>query len=514
MANNVSCRAYSSFLVSQEPVYDSLITRDIRPNDSEWLGYFKTNPFEAYSGVEHTFDRIHQVQPDVTQPWKATPTGACVGSPCDPDENTIGWGWSRGTYNLVEQHWATKLICFEEVMTKTQARQHFSQIIDNILRPASVTINSDFIQRNVFELSAKKICVSAGLPEFTATWDPGSYRFLNTTCDPTGRLTAPVLQDQAWDMMMLGAAKVGSDGFSNLHLRTDVDTLRYLTREDPDLKEAWRFQTFGGAAAEFYKYGFSAKVGDWMARAILFPMRFNKIADGRYQRVLPFENLSALEGLKKEPTQAYKRAQYQLSHGVNPGALIVKPFVAQALNPEMPFMIREYAGKWRFAMDNLGEDDCGRAIENYRRNKGKFWADFKLAIKDEHPEWLITWFHKRDRPCITIIPTCNEDPGYPAQNYNMDFDPCPIESEISLQAIANQLGEFGIAANTIKVNGIAITHGAVSSVDFATLVTDLQNAWAAATQDGTWTAGDAATHTLTLTNPTVESVVIPWLQVG
>lgn len=516
MPEQIGCKKYASYLASDLPQYDAQIIKDIRPTNAEWMGYFKTSTFDAYTGVSHSYDRVHSVYPDTTRPWTATSGGtACVGTPCDPNENVIGWGWSRETYSLEEQSWATDLICFDEVMTKTRAKEHFAQIIEEILRPGTKIIHSAWIQRKVAELAQTKICVAPGLPSFTFTWDPGSYRFLNTTEDPTGRLTAPILQDQAWDQYLFGGTMADKNGFSPLHLRTDKDTLRYLTREDPVLQDAWRFERFNGASEAFYKYGFHAQVGDYMATAMLFPMRFNKITNGRYQQILPFTNDSAYEGLKQEPNDDYKRAQYQFSYITNPGALNIKPFRAEALNPNMPYLVRDYGGKWRFAIHDLGADRNGIAIENTRMNKGKFFADFRLAVKAEHPEWLALYFHKVDRPCIVMVNTCNDDPGYPDQDYTMAFDPCACAAEIVMTALANQIQEYEIAANTIRVNGAAITHLAITGADLATLVSNLDTEWGNVGYDGTWSLVDAPTRVIKLAfaagEQTVESVEIPWV---
>lgn len=516
MPKIVPCAAYANFLVSQEPVYDEMILQDIRPIDAEWMGYFKTRPWDAYSGDSHTFDRIHSVFPDITRPWNAVEGGACIGRPCDPAENTIGWGWSREQYGMEAVSWATNLICFDSTMLLTHARQHFAQIIEKILRPATKIINSAFIMRKAIELAQTKICVSSGFPEITQfTWDPGGYVFLNTDCDPTGRLTTSILQNYAWDQYLVGGNTADENGFSPLHLKTDRDTLRYMTREDPVLTNAWRFQAFTGQNPEYYKYGFHGQVGDYLARALMFPWRFNKIGAGRYQVVLPYVNVQAGEGLKQDPNPDYKRAKYQLSLVCNPGAIEIQPFNPIALNPNMPFMVRDYGGRWQFVMDNLGADASGRAIDNRRRNKGQFIADFQYAAKAMHPEWLLAFFHMVDTPCETIIGICNPDPGYPAQSYNSEIAPCPCAAAFDVTAELNQLERFAISANTIRINGAAITHAAVNAATLAALVTALDGIWTTGSLDGDWAVEDAATNLISLSftaaETAIEDLVVPFL---
>lgn len=514
--SNLSCKQYASYLASDLPQYDALVTKDIRPLLAEMIGFFRASTFDAYSGASHSFDRFHSVFPDTTRPWLEQSGTACVGSPCDPPENVIGWGWSRETYALENQSWASPLICFDEVMTKTRAREHFENIISQTLRPAAQRIMSAYLLRKAAELAQKKVAVTTGLPEFTFTWDPGGYIFLNTSEDPTGRLTANILQNEVMGQYLVGGTTAGDDGFSPLKLFTDMLTLKYLQVQDPVLTDAWRFSQFTNAAKEFYQYGFAGTVGDYMVRTLLAPMRFNKIAPGRYQQVLPYDNVAAFEGIKSEPNQDYQNAQYQFSYIAQSDALNIKPFRAQAVNPNMPFLVRDYGGQWKFATNDLGADQAGNPIANYRGNKGKFYADFRLAVKPEHPEHLVLFFHKTDRACITIVDTCNEDPGYPDQNYQMAFDPCDCPSEVVITALANQDDLYTIPANSIRVNGSTITHAAITNAaNLAALVAALDTLWGTTLgYDGTWTVLSAPNRTIKLAfapgEQPVETIELTW----
>lgn len=499
MPQVIPCEQYASFLVSQLPYYDKAILKDIRPTDTDFMGYYQTSPFAAYTDVTHTFDRFRHVYPDTARPWEDRTSTSCAGAPCDPPANVIGWGWTRDTYTLQRHGLETDLICFDEVMQLTRAKEHFNQIITDVLRPSTIATMDAWFQRQTAELSQYKVCVSSGLPAFTFSWDPNGYYFLNTDQDPTGRLTTPILQNQVWLQYAVGGATRGADGFSNLHLRTDIDTLRYMEREDSDIQPAWRFMNFTNASKEFYKYGFKGQVGDFMVRALLKPLKFNKVAAGRYQQVLPYTNSAATQGLGSDPNTDYIRAKYAFSFVTNPGGLEIKPFVPEAVNPEMPFLVRDYGGKWRFAIDNLGADAAGAPIANYRRNKGKFYADFQFAAKPAHPEWLMTFFHKCDTPCVTIVDICNPDPGYPAQDYDMANTPCSCDQSFTIGARANAQETYTVAANSIRVDGAAITHVAIDAATLNDFVTDLQTVWTAAGYDGTWSVVSAPNRTIKVT---------------
>ena len=102
---------------------------------------------------------------------------------------------------------------------------------------------------------------------------------------------------------------------------------------------------------------------------------------------------------------------------------------AQPVNPEMPFSSRNFGGKWQFVMDNLGAGENGCVVENKRRNKGQFIADFKLAIRPLYTEFINVFFHRREPFCVPEISNCSTDPGYPTQSYDSCNMAC--ESEIT-----------------------------------------------------------------------------------
>lgn len=490
----ISCSQFQTFLASQEPVFDREILRDIRPMSGDLMGYYITGGFDAYTGTQHTFDRFNHVFPNVTAPWNSVTGGNCIGQPCDPNENKIGWGWTRNQYGLEEQSWGSDLLCFDQIMTKTKAKEHFRQIVDDILRPATTWIMTYWLMRKAAELADHKWVAGASMSPFTFTWDPGGFIFLNTTADPTSKLTPNMLRSRIRRQYFLGAIQAGKEGFDRLELHTDMDTFHDLAKEDPFLKSAWRFGDFEPASKQFYQYGFSGWVGDFMVKCLQFPMRFNRVSAGRYQVVLPYKNVAADEGIKSEFNEDYDKAQYQWSLINNRRAIRVMPFRPEAVNQTMPFLVRDYGGRWKFVKDNLGADRAGRPIDNSRGNKGKFIADFRLAAKPEHTEWLELCFHLVDKPCIVEIGVCNEYPGAPAQAYDSDNAECACPAEIELVAIANSGGTYAISANSIVANGSVATHGAISGANLAAFVVDLQTKWAAAGFDGTWSVVDAPTR--------------------
>jgi hypothetical protein len=163
-------------------------------------------------------------------------------------------------------------------------------------------------------------------------------------------------------------------------------------------------------------------------------------------------------------------------------------------------------------MDNLtcGTDVNGNpiAVDNIRRNKGKFIADFSLATKSQYPEFAELILTLREPACIVGLPPCADDPGYPEQDYSSANDACPTEEVVLVDTpILGPDGTYEIVENTIQCSGIQIVHSAITGeTTLADLVVQLNDLAGAL---GTW-AVDGVTITLTTTSCT--SIALPWTQ--
>lgn len=444
MANDsiISCENFTQFLVDQLPVYDKLILEDIRPMDG-WIGHVKTGTFEAYSGTEHTLDRFNHVYPDTTKAWTRTQAGNCIGTPCDKTEHCIGWGATRITYYLEEQSWSTPLLCFDQLMHITKARENFRYIIGGILKPATSTIMSNFLRRRALTIgTGKKWVADANMTDFTATWVTvgDSELYLDVSAEPTSRLTPQMLQRRVSPLMLMGY--FGKNPFGDkkdiplIELVTGMETLWDLDKQvcDSNISGAWRF-TEWTAANQYWRYGFNGQLGNYATRADPMEMRFNRVgpvAGGliRFQFIQPYINVASsgaggAPGLRSIENPDWQAAQYSISFIWHKMAMEALVSDATPVNPEMPFSSRNFGGRWQFVKNNLGADVDGCVIENKRGNKGQFIADFKLAIRPMYTEFAEAIFHKRQRACITVCDVCEDDPGYPTQDYNSCNEPCP-----------------------------------------------------------------------------------------
>ncbi len=455
---DLNCCSFPQFLVSNEPFYDELIVYDIRPTDNTWIGNVATGTFPPGTGVEHRLNRFKNVWPNTTKTWTRTSYAGCIGTPCDKDEHCIGWGSSQLVYYLEEQSWATPLLCFDQLMHVSAAQEQFQQIITDILRPATSAIQSTFLRKRTFLHADRKIQANATQSAFTGVFTTVGDEeiYFDCSCNPNDvfKLVPQMLQRQFSPLMRIGYA--GKNPFKEtapyLELVTSIEQCWELDKLGgstgwgsgaPSLSGNWRFTDFN-ATDKYWRYGFSGQIGNFMVRVDPFELRFNFVIDRgagaapnryRYQVILPYVNEvtsggldsasgGAEPGLGSADNPDYELAQFAFTFITHKMGITALMFDSKPINPEMPFSSRNWAGRWSFVMNNLGADGDGNVIENKRGNKGQFIADFKQAIRPEHPEFLVVFFNRREPLCVPTIGNCNPSPGYPAQTYGSCDDVC------------------------------------------------------------------------------------------
>ena len=448
------------FLVDQTPRFDELIMEDIRPTDG-WLYNVKTGTVPMGTPVEITMDRFRSVFPNTTKVWqKVVANGpGCSGAPCDPPEHQIGWGADRLTYFAEQQTWATPLICYDQDMHITAAEQHIAQIIDEILRPATINLSSNFLRKRHLLWAKKKWQANKYLSDFTYQWVLGGPNgdeeiYFDCSVNPNAVfLLAPQMLQNRWTYLML-KGYAGKNPFKDtlpfIELVTDMDTLWSLEHLGgqvgvggvPSVTGNWRFESWT-ESTNYWRYGFTGSIGNYAVRSDPMGLRFNYVTDlgasanggngnrYRYQVVLPYRNgittgAGGSAGLGSDVNSDYQNAQYCISQIHHKMGMEMLTSDAGALNPEMPFGHRDFGGKWQFQMHDLGADSSGVAIKNAWQNKGRFAAWFKYYIRPLHYEFMEAIFHKREQFCVPELNTCNPDPGYPQQEYSSSLPTCPV----------------------------------------------------------------------------------------
>jgi len=337
------------------------------------------------------------------------------------------------------------LQCFDQQFHISHAKEHWDQIVAKILRPATTEIQNQFIRAWALEYSGKRYCACAGLPEFDYGLQAdanGDYTILCTSQRPTSLLTPGMLQYAYGPLLLDGYfGESPFQGKTNLPLAalvTDLDTcwlLQHLNHDagvggTPSIADNWRF-TQWDAANEYWRYGLSGQIGNFAVEVDALAPRFNYMDQNgpadtpyRFQAVAPYLPGAATHGIKNIPNPDYQTAQVRGTFIWHKSALQLQTAETTTINPEMPFLKRNQAGKWWFAMHDLGADCNGRAIDNTRLNKGIWKADFQQGVRPRHTEWTRFFLHLSQPPAITIIPPTVTSEGYPEQDYNCACEDC------------------------------------------------------------------------------------------
>ena len=502
---------FSQLLLTQLPIYVEQILRDVRPTDG-LMGHVQSGQWDPFKGIQQTQDRFRNVKANVAKSWEDVSETSCEGAPCDPIENEICWGWDRTTFGQQRQSWKSQMLCFDQLISATQAVEHIDQIVSEILRPATQDITSMYVRKKALDLAGNKLLANATMSPFTFTWNTVGNEdlYLVPSAWPTSKLTPEMIQRQLPRMRNLGYfGKWTNDPFWGgydqfAELLTDDDTVWELDKiaANSRISDQWRFSMWD-AAHEYYKYGMGGQIGNYMTHVDPLSLRFNRTAANGAQVVLPFKNEAATVGIGSTDNADYHNAQYQISFIWHRFSWSLLTQQLQQVNPMMPFLVRGLNGQWNFAIDNLGADCDGKAIANYRKNKGFFWADFRLAAKPMYTEWLTAIFHMREPKVIYEIAPCAADPGYPAQEYSSACDGC--ETTYRWEPDADSEGNYVLAANSVTCNDDPVANGAISSATVGALATDLNND-AEMGALGTWSADGTD---LVLTDATCKPY-LPW----
>ena len=528
----ISCQAFANYISSKIEHLDEAIVLSMHPLDSQWIGHVSTGQFKAEDGVEHTWDRLENVFPQLG-PWKDVQAASCVGTPCDKVQTKVGLGFTRDSYKLQETDYATDLFCWDQILSKDRASEQFAHFIKVLRRVSTIVWSYRFRTEALRIAKWKWVCNNNGLTPITATWD-ATMTILTLTptiagqsAMPTSRLQAGHLQRRVDPQIRAGAdgPKIDKNSAPKLELVTNMDTVWNLCEGDPTLTDHWRFNNFEDAG-KYYRYGWTGSVGNYGLRSDAFSLRFNVLSNNAatgvvvLQVVFPYNNIAATEGIKEDVNADYDNTRVQLDfihHRMAMTSLVREP---RAINPEMPFAARDFAGRWQFVMDNL---TCGFAtvvdsvtglptqipiaVNNELRNKGKFVTSFGGAIQAKYPELEEGFFSLRGPACLVDIAECAADPGYPAQNYSSANAPCPSSNVVITQTpTLNALtGTYEVVLNSIQCNGMEIIHPAITgTTNLTDLVTQMNSLLSAM---GTWAVSGAA---ITLTGPNCTTISIPW----
>lgn len=442
---------------------------------------------------------------------------SCVGTPCDKTSTKVGLGFTRDSYKLQEKQYETDLFCWDLILSADRATQQFAHFIRVLRRISTIVWSYRFRTEALRIAKFRWVCGNNTLIPVNATWDATMTLLTltpviaGTNTLPTSQLGARHLQRRVDPQIRAGAdgPTIDKNSAPMLDFVTSMDTVWNLTEGNPELSDHWRFQQFSDAT-KFYKYGWTGSVGNYGLRSDAYSLRFDIVSNNAatgvtvLQVIFPYNNIAATEGIKEDVNSDFDVARVQVDFIWHRKAMTSLVRDAKAINPEMPFAARDFAGKWQFVMDNL---TCGTVnvtdavtggvvtvpipVNNERRNKGKFITDFSGAIQAEYPELGEAFISLHGPACIVDIPVCAADPGYPAQNYSSANAPCATTAITIVQTpiLNSATGTYEIPRDSVLCNGIQVVHDPITgTTTVSALVAQLNVVLAGL---GTWTVSGA-----------------------
>jgi hypothetical protein len=443
---------FAATLSTRREHLDNDIIRDVTPLQN-WVANTISGEFPPYAGVSHTFTRMNRIMPDLSGCWKRREEELCEGTPCDPDTKEIGMGYTRDGYFLEGVSYDSDLICFDQTLLADQAEEQYQMYIEN-LRDATVLINNNRVRTQALLGCGRKIVASApNGPQFTFTTNADCTK-IRPSAFPQSILTIQLLQRQYERLKLNGYFGKMPEMSGMAQLVTDDTTAWNLLQGNATDQNLFRF-TDWAEGGRLWKYGITNAVGNFGIRYDDHSLRYQKDPNGLDLDVIyPYTNVPATAGIKGDVNQAYIDAPYQIDFIWHPKVMEVKWRQAKSVNPMMPFLNRSYAGDWRFVMDNLTKNVNGvcTPVDNTRRNKGKFIADWENAVKWTYREYTMAILTQRQQSCVVNVPTCSPQTAYVYQNYNSANDVCPLNTLCFTPS-----GNGPYTVNGVTCNGSPVT---------------------------------------------------------
>lgn len=288
---------------------------------------------------------------------------------CELTPELVEFGQTERTMQMQRRNIQTQEFCVEDLRADHQIQQ-VAKAIDKNLAWITDYVWDSRDRREYIRLAEHKVTEKA-------TVDINATSFVAGT-PPTSRLTWGTLE-QIYNQLKLedgGMSAVGrtSNNRPVYDLFTDGNTIRDLIRQDPDLREDFRFAFMGEGINSplLSSLGVGITYNGWRLIEDRFPLREN-IETGAYVSVAPYTDPEATtKGKKQLVNQDYLYATYQTSVVHIPSVftqLVPKPISSIG---SMKFNPVNYMGDFQFL--NIKDKVC-----NPRGTKGFFDAVFASA---------------------------------------------------------------------------------------------------------------------------------------
>lgn len=305
---------------------------------------------------------------------------------CQPTPETLKFGQTLRPMNVARRNIQTDDFCINDLANDFQVGKVLDNMMD-ILAYVTEWVWMNRIQNEYYRLADHKITETSSGFNMSATTH-------NPALPPTSRLLIGTLEQIYQELSLTGSRGDGVVGWGYngrpiFELFTDAITSRDLIRQDPDIREDFRFAYEGkGEDSPLMftpgtPYSYSGFKHTW----IKFPPRW-EIVNGAYVRVYPYDApTTTTKGWKTNISNAYRYATYQTSFIFIPTVqtlLMERP----STNPggRVKFDYASHMGEFEFLV--IKDKKC-----NPRGELGFFDALFASASEPGHTELAFAIMH-------------------------------------------------------------------------------------------------------------------------
>lgn len=413
----INCAQFSNYLARRTPNFMPEFIKDWHPTDVSNISLYKGKEWKNFTGTEHTRDRIHVAMPNDPGDWEQMRIEDCLTAPCDPANGQVDWGSTRYVFGKFRRAYKTRILCLDQLKHVEQAKEQMQGIWEGLAKVPEHVI-ADWIKfRQAIGAKQLFICgANQSTMTVTASLFTGGLTTINLANDnnlPTSKLTMPYLQGRTQTLQYNGYFRGKWTPMGKFQLMTDLDSSTELTNANPALSSMYDAADFekGG---KLFAYGVMGGAGNFLFRPQPYPARFVRTSPGILKRVWPFQNVAATVGLKPDLDSQYVNAPYQISVIPHEEARVIYNNSIPSIHPELKFGSRDLWGKWKWiddaylvAYDPATGASC--AMDNPRKNKGYFLADFEAGIEDVRPELECVILHLRESPAVADLPRAAGD---------------------------------------------------------------------------------------------------------
>lgn len=388
--------------------------KDLLPRDVPFLSLYENKVWDSFTGDTHTWDRIHVAMPNDAGDWEQMDATACAMAICDPESRQIDWGATRASFHKFRRAWKTRILCLDQLRHVEEAEQQLEAIWQGLAKVPEY-IQADWLKYQQ-ALGSDFIypCSSSVAPvTTTAAMFTGGLNLFNIGAGnlPTSKLVMPFLMQQIPRLQYNGYFDGEFVPAGMFKLITDIQTAYDLCNGNPALTQMFQAADFekGG---KYFKYGAMMGCGNFLIQIHPYPPRFNPTTTaGVLRRVWPFQNMPTTVGMRPTVDPQYENACYQISVIPHRKAREIYTGEIPSIHPEFKFGSRDLWGKWKWINDAYlvafdPNDGTSCEMENPRRNKGYFLADFEAGVRNTRPELECVILHQREKQAMVDLPRC------------------------------------------------------------------------------------------------------------